>query len=626
MAAGSTAYFLGRSASQGDGTWLWSSDGTIAGTVPLKRIWQNSSMPDPQLVASGDGVFFSGEGTIGTGTELWHSDGTPDSTGLVKDLCPDDGGADPEDIVPDGKGGAAFIAVTHRIPDQFPYDLYRTDGTPDGTRLIDAFGEYPTDFTSIAPLNKYVLAWVNESLLSVDPDACLVAGHVYVGSSPGVGYTVFLDSNRNGIIDSGERSAITGSDGTFQFAKVAAGNVQVRILPIANGQTFTSATAFTRKLQAGTEFHVRFEAANDPRPGMIQGHVFRDLNGNGTIDADESGQSGIIAWIDSNKNGALDAGEPATTSDASGNFEFDVVPDVEYQVAIQGGKKFDVEQLYSGEAMPGPAQTTNVTFAVEPRQHVTGVVFDDANGNGAQDSGEPGLQAEAVHVDVTFYTGDEFLPYTSKRFSAMTDSNGEFGLFVPMLHSYSVRAVSIPGRRQTTHEFSGESQPGGQVQVTIGMTRRVNIEGTLFNDANLNQTFDSGERIIPHDQVYLDLNNNGQLDGNEPSLNSGDAGSFEFSNYVAGTYVVRQTVPAHWVDEGGLQAHAKPGSVVTADLGSYQLPAISARLTDNDGTPKPGYTFYLDLNNNGQLDPAEPSQETTASKGTVYFGDLKPGT
>ena len=195
-----------------------------------------------------------------------------------------------------------------------------------------------------------------------------------------------------------------------------------------------------------------------------------------------------------------------------------------------------------------------------------------------------------------------------------------------MLHSYSVRAVSIPGRRQTTHEFSGESQPGGQVQVTIGMTRRVNIEGTLFNDANLNQTFDSGERIIPHDQVYLDLNNNGQLDGNEPSLNSGDAGSFEFSNYVAGTYVVRQTVPAHWVDEGGLQAHAKPGSVVTADLGSYQLPAISARLTDNDGTPKPGYTFYLDLNNNGQLDPAEPSQETTASKGTVYFGDLKPGT
>lgn len=67
------------------GRGLWSTDGTSAGTRPVK----DANPRDPsQLVVIGNRVFFQANDP-GHGTELWSTDGTEQGTELVKDIHPE---------------------------------------------------------------------------------------------------------------------------------------------------------------------------------------------------------------------------------------------------------------------------------------------------------------------------------------------------------------------------------------------------------------------------------------------------------------------------------------------------------------------------------------------------------
>src|SRR5215831_10699132 len=77
-------------ARDGTGSGLWSTDGTLQGTVLIRRVQvfaQNSFPGTPNFaVVGGKGYFVGSDGT--TGTELWSTDGTAAGTALVKDLVP----------------------------------------------------------------------------------------------------------------------------------------------------------------------------------------------------------------------------------------------------------------------------------------------------------------------------------------------------------------------------------------------------------------------------------------------------------------------------------------------------------------------------------------------------------
>jgi hypothetical protein len=55
--------------------------------------------------------------------------------------------------------------------------------------------------------------------------------------------------------------------------------------------------------------------------GSIAGVTFRDNNANGIFDSADTQLGSRVAYIDSNANGKFDTGEPAATSDASGNYK-----------------------------------------------------------------------------------------------------------------------------------------------------------------------------------------------------------------------------------------------------------------------------------------------------------------
>src|SRR5262249_5020792 len=109
------------------GNELWVTDGTPAGTTPLKDINPNGYADPKDLVAQGSYVYFTADdGT--TGRELWRTDGTADGTIRLADLYPGPDSPDIESLTPT-TGGLYFSAITPTSG----RELWVTDGTPEGT-------------------------------------------------------------------------------------------------------------------------------------------------------------------------------------------------------------------------------------------------------------------------------------------------------------------------------------------------------------------------------------------------------------------------------------------------------------------------------------------------------------
>src|SRR5262249_32169391 len=109
------------------GNELWVSDGTLEGTVVLDIIPGPAGSVPRSLVNVGGTLFFTARDlTDGAthGRELWKSDGTPEGTVLVKDIEPG-----PSDGFPDrltNVGGTLFFAAFDSINGT---ELWKSDGT-----------------------------------------------------------------------------------------------------------------------------------------------------------------------------------------------------------------------------------------------------------------------------------------------------------------------------------------------------------------------------------------------------------------------------------------------------------------------------------------------------------------
>ena len=119
-----------------NGTELWKSDGTEAGTVLVKDIYpgtDGSSSPlngDPQnLTAVGTILFFTAQTALGT--ELWKSDGTDAGTILVKDINSGAGSSNPINLT--NVNGILFFYANDGV---HGYELWKSDGTAAGTVMV----------------------------------------------------------------------------------------------------------------------------------------------------------------------------------------------------------------------------------------------------------------------------------------------------------------------------------------------------------------------------------------------------------------------------------------------------------------------------------------------------------
>ena len=70
------------------------------------------------------------------------------------------------------------------------------------------------------------------------------------------------------------------------------------------------------------------------------------------------------------------------------------------------------------------------------------------------------------------------------------------------------------------------------------------ISGSVFNDADGNGKRGSKETGLAKVTVYLDVNNNKKIDGNELKTTTDSAGNYSFTKVSAGAYIVRQILPS----------------------------------------------------------------------------------
>ncbi len=90
------------------------------------------------------------------------------------------------------------------------------------------------------------------------------------------------------------------------------------------------------------------------------------------------------------------------------------------------------------------------------------------------------------------------------------------------------------------------------------------VGGTTYEDRNGNSTFDGTDTGLASVTVWVDLDNNGAINGIEPSATSAIGGPYTIPNVPAGTYTIRSTTPSGYVAVQGSGGHA--GTIVTASL------------------------------------------------------------
>ena len=203
-------------------------------------------------------------------------------------------------------------------------------------------------------------------------------GEQDVGDTGLPGQTVFVDTNNNGILEAGEKAAITDGSGVYTLTALPAGTYPVRVV-VANptlqtlpaGGTASSVTVDGTNDSAGNDFGIT-------SPGIIAGHVFYDPNANGQIDLGETGFPTMRVFIDANGNGTFDAGETQTTTNAMGQYAFSGISAGAYTVAVEPLSGYDMTYP---QAMPGKGSYRPVTLPTG--QAATNVNF----GQRRQDSG-----------------------------------------------------------------------------------------------------------------------------------------------------------------------------------------------------------------------------------------------
>ncbi|MAE62840.1 MAG: hypothetical protein CMJ18_01090 [Phycisphaeraceae bacterium] len=180
--------------------------------------------------------------------------------------------------------------------------------------------------------------------------------------------------------------------------------------------------------------------------------------------------------------------------------------------------------------------------------------------------------------------------------------------------------------------------PGGSVaNIDFGNTRLGAIRGMKFNDLDGDGTRDDGEPALEGFAVFIDANGNGDQDAGEPARVTDALGRYEFGDLLPGDYDLVEVPQSGWTQTTANPVVALSSGEIRREVnfGNVQ-PDGSIRGTkwedvDGDGERDagepvvPGWTFYLDENDNGQLDAGEPARVTDAA-GEYLFENLGPGT
>jgi ELWxxDGT repeat protein len=227
------------------GRELWRSDGTEAGTYMVKEIQPGSGycscISDFIASPADPNFFYFAARTTDNGSELYKSDGTDAGTVLIKDINPGSADSDPNDLTV--FNGKVFFFASDS---QDGNSLWKTDGTASGTKLVkDVYTIGSSGYLSELTLFNGALYFAEQNndasfsiwktdgtaagtVPAIDFTSKFLIDHLYVGGNllffnawaPETGYELYQnDGTQEGtvLVDDENPGAANFSPGNFLF-------------------------------------------------------------------------------------------------------------------------------------------------------------------------------------------------------------------------------------------------------------------------------------------------------------------------------------------------------------------------------------------------------------------------
>ncbi len=512
--------------------------------------------------------------------------------------------------------------------------------------------------------------------------------------------TLFSDPNGDGNPSDGVPFGLpitTTSTGLYTFSNLPPGNyVVVETDPagfvstadITNpNDNWISVTLVADTDSSGNDF---IDTNNLAVLATVGDRIWQDTNNNGLRDGGEAGIDGVVVHLyRSGQTPGVDAPYVTTTSGSGGFYGFGNVPAGQYVIYLPAGN-FGSGVLFNqplssassasaddlidnnddgsqaggtGTAVSSPLVTLSTgeidqtkDFGFVPNSSLSaldGYLYVDADGDGNKEASEFPLENVRVFID---QNNDGV--WQAGEPSDITDGTGFYsiGNLPPGDHLVTVVTSTIPsGVTQTgdpdvtLDHKSIVTLPVAQTvsNVNFGYQGNASIGDYVWNDRNGDGLQGATEAPLAGVRVFIDRDNDGTYDADEPFATTSASGSYSLAGLIAGTYGVAvdaTTLPAGVAQTADPDGPVMDGitSVVLAAAQNFALADFGYQGNsgigdyvwydvDGDGVqdagepPLENVRVYLDSDDDGVWDANEPSALTTIA-GAYSFDGLIPGT
>ncbi|HND86836.1 MAG TPA: SdrD B-like domain-containing protein, partial [Saprospiraceae bacterium] len=457
--------------------------------------------------------------------------------------------------------------------------------------------------------------------------------------------------------------------GTITVVTDQGGSATLSIAPGSSGTQTITITGMTSNGVQDIDVTARFttvcfktlvdayDAPLDCRPATIGDYVWNDLDGDGIQDAGEPGIPGVTVTLTGTDQLGVNVTQ-TTTTDGSGFYLFQNLVPGTYKLTFTKPSGYFTTAIDRGgnDALDSDADLTTgmtVNEVLSPAEDnrfydagywqpatIGNYVWDDLNGNGLQDSGEPGIPNVSVLLTGTTGDGDVV------SLSTTTDGGGLY-LFTGLEPgTYKLTFTKPSGYSATQANVGANDGADSDADETTGMT--VNTTLTSGED---DRSWDAGyfKPAKLGDYVWNDLDGDGVQDSGEPGISgvavqltgtTGDGqpvtlntttdgtGFYQFTGLEPGTYKVTFTKPSGYsataANQGANDGLDSDASESTGMTGNYTLISGQDEPTVDAGFFQPatiGNFAWNDLNANGLQDSGEPGIQNVTVQLTGTTGD-----
>ncbi len=493
-----------------------------------------------------------------------------------------------------------------------------------------------------------------------------------------------LDCNGNTLATS-----YTDESGRYTFDEISAGNYQILFNPNTNNQgiadfqstiqgpdsdidpTTNTSSCFGFEPEKGTEINVGFVQPT----GTISGIAFDDVDGDGIRDPNEGLLAGVTVHLQT-----CDGQTIATTqTDSNGNYSFGdlvlgnyrIVFDVntnskgiaDYQTSPQGTDSDINPTTHASDCVnfdPSKGENIDAGF-FQPTGAISGIAFEDLDGDGIQDPNERGL----ANTTVSLMDCSGTVIATT-----VTDANGNYSFGdlkagnYQVLFDASTNSKGIDNFKTSPQDQGGNDQTDSDINASTNTSNCIafspeqganidagffepkgSLTGIAFNDLDGDGIQDPGELPLANVEVQL-LDCSGAI---LLTTFTDQNGNYSFDGISAGNYQVRFSPTTNNLGITDFETSPKGvDSDIDPATNSSACISFDPELGEvvNAGFVQPAGiiegTVFNDLDGDGMQEPGEGpiagvtvslmdcngvviATTTTDNNGNYFFADIKRG-